>query len=477
MSRSDPQFHFERNLRGQYLFFTDGQPERLPALQDFIKSFLKDPPILLWLDPDLPKSNLESDNFEQETVQLYFNKAGRLPDHFFSNPAKAIILHGTKANVEYLVRRLGGASRHSRVSIDLSAIGHNIRVLRQALAPKTRTMVMVKANAYGLGLEPVARYLKHIGVDYLGVAYTDEGVRLRESGIPGPIMIMNSLAEDFPLFQHYDLEPEVYSPEYWAALRSLAVKGSEKPVRFHLKLETGMNRLGWREEDLTEFIETYPAGENIILESVFSHLAAAGDSGEDDFTRQQQQRFNSMTQRLNQAGFTFWRHLANSDATARFPEMQYDLVRLGISAYGISSHLKKLKTVASFRVRVSQVKKLTKGETVSYGRRFKASQDMYIAVLAAGYGDGLMRLLSSKGFKVYAGNQFYPVVGVICMDMFMISLSDANLEPGDELEVFGKTQSIKVVADLAHTIPYELLTSLAPRLRRDYIVRISNAFN
>ena len=334
---------------------------------------------------------------------------------------------------------------------------------------------MVKAFAYGSGSFEVANLLQFHRADYLAVAYADEGVELRKAGIVLPIMVMNPELSDMALLIQHRLEPEIYSLRIWKRfIEAAAAAKPVSPVLVHLKLDTGMHRLGFEESDLDILLEEISDQKDVVeIRSVFSHLAASDLNKHDDFTAQQFQRFEAMADRIEGAiGYKPLRHILNSAGIARFPSNQYDMVRLGIGLYGIDPSgevQQQLEQISTLRTIISQVKKIKKGETVGYGRQGKAERDLTIATVGIGYADGISRRLGNGVGSMLVNNQLAPTIGSICMDMTMLDITDiAGVKEGDEVIVFGKKIPIQRLAEWEETIPYEILTNISERVKRIY---------
>ncbi|MDR9374042.1 MAG: alanine racemase [Schleiferiaceae bacterium] len=366
--------------------------------------------------------------------------------------------------------------RETVLRVSLPAIRHNLHYYQRLVGPSVGIMAMVKALSYGAGAYPVARCLVDAGASYLGVAYPDEGIHLRERGIQAPILVLNPLPELFPYLIEHQLEPEIYSRTHLKAFeqacRALRPAGAP-PYPVHLKLETGMNRLGFTAGELPELKMALPKLPHLRVRGVMSHLAAADLPEEDAFTRQQIDTFHQHCQYLREVlPEEVLYHLANSPGTERFPAAHFDMVRLGYGLYGVSEteqHRRHLKPVSRLTAPVAQVKPLRPGDTVSYGRRYQATEPTRIAVISMGYADGFGRELSAgKGEVAWQGYRF-PVVGTVCMDFFMVVVGDAPVQAGDEVEIFGPQLTVYEAARQRGTIPYEVITRLSPRVRRVYL--------
>ena len=365
--------------------------------------------------------------------------------------------------VKHLQRKIHGTV----MEIDLDAMVHNLNYVKSGLATGTKLMVMVKAFAYGSGSIEVANLLQYHKADYLGVAYADEGVDLRKNQIVLPIMVMNPSEDSFDALLEYDLQPEVYN---FKILQSLVDFLQGRNCKIHLKLDTGMHRLGFEEAELQIMIRILKANPNLEVVSIFSHLAGADEAGHDDFSREQASEFLKMAQRIkDELHINPLLHLLNSPGILRFKEFQLDMVRLGIGLYGVNPTAipdMNLKPVATLKTIISQIKKVKAGSTVGYGRKGKAQQDIVVATIAIGYADGFSRAFSlGKGLVLINGKKAL-VLGNVCMDMTMIDITGIEAKEGDEVIVFGKGLPIQEVAKQINTIPYEILTSTSERVKR-----------
>lgn len=414
---------------------------------------------------------------------------------------EAILLKGARQfEFERIANQLATKFHKTVLEVNLGALLNNLRVYQSQLGPGTKMMVMVKAGAYGSGSVEVAKLLEFQNVDYLGVAYADEGVALRKAGIQLPIMVMNPEEATFDALVRYRLEPEIYSlgllrnfydflkthfaqqktePELAGeALHSQsATKGQETPQPIHLKLDTGMHRLGFEEHDLDELLKMLKMGGQqpvFTVKTVFSHLAASEAPAHDDFTREQFDRFQKMVDQLTAGlGYAPMRHILNSGGIVRFPELQMDMVRLGIGLYGVDSSgllQDQLQTVNTLKATISQIKNVAAGETVGYGRLGKALRPMRIATLSLGYADGLLRRAGNGQFSVLINGQRAPLVGNVCMDMTMADVTDIpSASEGDTATIFGKDLPVQELAASLGTIPYEIFTTISERVKRVYV--------
>lgn len=384
-----------------------------------------------------------------------------------------VLLTGARSFAfEKIVNRLQQRIHGTTLEINLNALTHNFNFYKRLLAPNTRVMVMVKAFAYGGGAAEIANHLQTLGADYLAVAYSDEGVSLRKQGIQLPIMVLNPVEESFDLLYQYQLEPVVFSPEFFKKLGNFA-RNQGSPLSIHLDLDTGMNRLGFEQvqvEELKDLLLTFP---ELKVASLYTHLVGADEEAHHDFSIQQLKQFMEMSEAIGSIlSYTPLRHALNSAGIVRYADYQLDLVRLGIGLYGVEvtgKHDSSLKAVSTLKTAISQVKTLAAGTTVGYSRKGSLPEGGRIATLAIGYADGYDRRFSQgKGYVLIHG-QKAPVIGNVCMDMVMVDVSQIpEAKAGDEAIVYGEQISLKELADRIGTIPYELLTNISGRVKRVY---------
>ena len=361
-----------------------------------------------------------------------------------------------------------GENDFSRLELSLPAARRNYRYFRGLLKPSTKLLVLVKANAYGHGAVEFASLMQAEGADYLAVALPVEGMELRRSGISLPILVLTAGTDFFPEIIEYKLEPGIPNLYTLKALYDeLEARGiSDFPI--HIKLDTGMHRLGFMPEELPalmEFLKTHP---RVRVRSVYSHLAAAEDPRQDEFTLSQIDLFEKGAAKLTKAlGYRPMWHVLNSAGIERFPQFQHDMVRLGIGIYGISSLPGvKLSPVASLKVKVLQVKTLAEG-TIGYGRHGQvAPEGTRIATIPVGYADGINRHLGCGNASFSVEGHRAPTIGNICMDMCMLDVTGIPCEAGDTVTIFGKDPTVSELADILGTIPYEILTSVPRRIER-----------
>jgi len=354
------------------------------------------------------------------------------------------------------------------LEINLDAISHNLNEFRKYLDPGTRIMAMVKAFAYGAGPAEIAGLLEYHGISYLGVAYSDEGVELRKAGVTLPIMVMNPDIFSDGVIIKYNLEPEIYSFSSLERFAEAASKHGLYNYPIHLKIDTGMHRLGFMPEDIDELASRTKEMTCIKVMSVFSHLAGSDDPSLDRFTHLQVERFSSAVAKIKAAlGYSFIRHILNTSGIVRFPQYQFDMVRPGIGIYGAETFEGiALRPVSRFKTRISQVKKIPARDPVGYGCADVSDKERLIAILPVGYADGLNRKLGNRKGNLFIKGVKAPLIGNICMDMCMADITGLNAGEGDEAEIFGQNISINELATQCETIPYEILTSIPGRVKR-----------
>jgi len=387
---------------------------------------------------------------------------------------RAILIKGARDfRFERIVSAFQQQTHDTVLEINLNALAHNLRYFKSKLPPSTKLMVMVKAFGYGSGAEEVASLLEFNKADYLAVAYTDEGVELRKAGISLPVMVMNPERSSLPTLIRHKLEPELYS--FRTAnnfLQALQAADITEPYPVHIKIDTGMHRLGFIAEEMHDLCAWLDANKQVRVASVFTHLAASDATQYDDFTRHQLNIFNNCCDRLAlHVKNPFMRHALNTGGIERFPDAAMDMVRLGIGLYGVSASgddQQHLQTPGKWKTIISQIKQIKGGESVGYSRAFVAPFDMTIATIPVGYADGLRRTMSNGQGYVMVRGEKAPIVGNVCMDMTMIDVSAAHCSEGDEVELFGEHISLLEFARMCGTIPYEVLTSVSQRVKRVY---------
>ncbi|MBQ5785459.1 MAG: alanine racemase, partial [Alistipes sp.] len=388
---------------------------------------------------------------------------------------KTILLKGNReSHFERVCHMLELKSHTTVLEINLDAMTHNVGYFRKFLPMNHRLVAMVKAHSYGTGDIEVAQHMQRLGINYLAVAFADEGVILRERGVKMPIVVLNADSGSFDKMISYSLEPEIYS---FHSLRDF-VDSVERygaygyPV--HLKLDTGMHRLGFVEEEIEELISEVKACRAVKVASVFAHLSCADDPAQDDFTRSQIAKFDRMsTQIANALPYNIIRHTANSAAIERFPEAKFDMCRLGLGLYGYGyCHNEELQPVATLKTRIVQIRSRKAGEAIGYGRSEVLLRDSQIATIPVGYADGLDRHLSGGHWSMLVAGHRAPIVGRICMDSCMIDVTDVEgVKEGDQVVIFSPTKgnTLEDMAEKLGTISYEIMTSISARVKRIYV--------
>jgi alanine racemase len=413
-------------------------------------------------------SNLKNTSFFKTTDEF-------LKNLFLSNfHDETILIKGARQfGFEKISHVLEQKVHQTVLSINLNAIVHNLKQYKEKLKPGTKIMAMVKAFSYGSGSYEIAAVLEYIKVDYLAVAYADEGVELRKAGITLPIMVMNIDNSTFDSIVNYNLEPEIFSFALLHDFTDYLKKSAARNYPVHLKIDTGMHRLGFMEDEVYPLCNEISDNQFIKVKSVFSHLAASEDPAEDEFSKLQFKIFKKCCFTVESLlGYSFDKHIANTSAISRHPEFQMDMVRLGIGLYGIDSNKrmqKKLKNVSTLTTTISQIKKIKAGDTIGYGRMGKVEKDSIIAVVRIGYADGYSRILGNGAGKMMVKNKLAPVIGNVCMDMTMLNVTGINnIKEGDGVIVFGEQLPLHVLAHWAQTIPYEIMTGVSQRVKRIY---------
>ncbi len=359
-----------------------------------------------------------------------------------------------------------------RLEVNLNALIFNLNYYKQKLPKNTKFIAMVKAFSYGSGDYEIAKTLQAQSVDYLGVAYADEGIELREKGITMPIIVMNSTPSDYDNLLKYKLEPEIYSLDTLRNFGEIASLHSTEKQNIHIKLDTGMHRLGFMEEEIPKMLAYLKNCENLCVKSIFSHLAVSDELHQDAFTEQQIALFDNWSKQIiDQLNYPILRHILNSSGIERFPNYGFDMVRLGLGLYGVNTtNTSVLKTVNTLKTRILQVKKIKQGETIGYCRNGKAGENTTIAILAIGYADGFLRKLGNGAYKVLVNGKFCPTIGNISMDMSAIDISGVSAKAGDEVIIFGDEHPVFDIAEKLQTITYEIFTNISARVKRVYIL-------
>ncbi len=408
-----------------------------------------------------------------ETSQ-FLTSTAELIHYFQNNPIhnSTILFKGSRNfRFENVVDLLQKKIHRTVLEIDLNNLIANLRFFRSLLNPGTKIIVMLKAFGYGSGSFELANILQHHRVDYLAVAFTDEGIDLRRQGIKIPIMVMNPGVETCREIVEFNLEPVVFYFDFLKHFSSFLEQNNIETYPIHLKIDTGMNRSGFRNEDIDFLIRELHQNSRINVKSVFSHLAAADDPNFDSFTLSQIHSFQTICKQIQQhTPYPFLRHILNSAGVERFATFQMDAVRLGIGLYGVSfNQNRELLPVATLRSRILQIKEVTPPDTVGYGRKGVVHRPSKIATVPIGYADGYRRALSNGKGQMLLKGKLVPTIGNICMDITMIDVTNTNAQPGDEVIIFGHYPTIQQIAEAMDTIPYEVLTGISARVKRIYV--------
>ena len=427
----------------------------------------------------LPKVGIENkqgaiDVLKKNGVdEFYFIES--IKDVDFSINNAVILVKGGKTSVmNKIAGQLKLKQHRTKIEINLSAIRKNIHLVKDRLSNDTKCLIMVKANAYGTGLVKVGQYIEQIGADYLGVAYTDEGVELRKSGVKCPILVMNAGVDDFQECIENRLEPSIYSLSILDDFVKILIANKQTAFPIHLKVETGMKRLGIHKEEIGRFLTLLKSQPELHLKGVYSHFAESDNTKDSKFTQRQLQSFLEICSEISECvQGSFIRHISNSDGALNHPSAQLDMVRLGLVVYGTSRNIKitkELTPVINWSSQIAQIKTVAKGESVGYGRAFTANENLRIAIIPVGYADGYRRSLGHGKGQVYVNGKRFSTIGNICMDMIMVDVTETIVEEGELVEIIGPNQSLLDFSELLDTIPYEVLTSLSNRVHRNYII-------
>jgi alanine racemase len=394
-------------------------------------------------------SQLEQLNFENETI----------------------LIKGARSfQFEKIVAALEEKTHETVLEINLNAISHNLNFYKSKLQPNTKMMVMVKAFGYGNGGFEIAKLLEYHQVDYLGVAFADEGISLKNAGIQLPIMVLNPESTSFPAIIQHELEPEIYSLKGLKAFLKIAEQHNLHQFPIHIKLDTGMHRLGFEADTIQELIQTLKGNQRVVIKSILSHMATSDAEEHKAFSIAQIRLYEELSNQLMQElHIQPIRHILNTSGISNFPEGQFDMVRLGIGLYGVSNdseEQKYLENVSTLKSVISQIRTVPAGESVGYGRRFMAEKPTRVATIPIGYADGIARLWGNGVGYVLINNEKALILGSVCMDMLMVDVTGIACAEGDAVIVFGESPTVIEMAQKTHTIPYEILTSISQRVKR-----------
>lgn len=399
-------------------------------------------------------------------IEVLIKSPGETIQADFKNTC--ILIKGTrKSKMEKFASSLKKYNHQSYLEINLKSIRHNINYYKSLIKKETKLLCMVKASSYGSDAKTMGRFLENMGVDYLGVAYPNEGIELRSKGIKTPILVMNCEEQLFAECIKHNLEPAIYSLNQLDAFIKTLINYSIVSYSIHVKLETGMNRLGFSENEISSLIRTLKSQPEVKVASIYSHLAESNVLNS-EYTKEQIYLFSSLCKEIADAlPYSFLKHILNTEGISNYPESQMDMVRLGIGMYGVNENVKLRPAIALYSS-ISQIKEIKKGESVGYGQAFKSTDDMRVAIAPIGYADGIRRSLGNNCGGVYVDNQYCSIIGNICMDMIMIDVSSIDCSEGDKVEIIGENQSVQDLAKKMGTITYEVLTSFSSRLHRIY---------
>ncbi len=444
------------------------------ALYDEVGNILRQKNInrLVGIGTELSKY---SDSFLGIKEALFFISTNefklQFPSLYFNN--ETILLKGARIfEFEQISHLLEQKTHQTVLEINLTALVHNLKAYQQQLKPGVKLMAMVKAFSYGSGSFEIANLLEFQKVDYLAVAYTDEGVDLRKAGIRLPIMVMNAEESTFDMLVQHNLEPELYSFGILNAFENYLLHSGISNYPVHIKLDTGMHRLGFEAGEIKELSLRLKLSGAFKIQSVFSHLAASDNKVHDNFTKLQADLFLKGCHAIEKnTSYPFIKHIANTSAIHRHKNLQLDMVRLGIGLYGVDSNeaiQQSLRNVSTLKTTVSQIKKIKSGESIGYSRKGIAEKDTVIATVRIGYADGYPRSLGNGVGKMNINGQLAPVIGNVCMDMTMLDITGIKVKEGDDVIVFGEKLQVSQLAEWANTIAYEILTGISQRVKRVY---------
>lgn len=449
------------------------QPGEMEKLEPIIRPTIG---VITYIGHEHDENFVSLEQKRAEKMKLFVHSEQIIEDPTHQNVRTcAVVMRALGYDEELIASRILHQTHETVLKVNLSALVENVRYFRGLLKPETKLTCMVKAFAYGAGSVEVSKALQASGmVDYLAVAVADEGVELRKAGITLPIIIMDPEVAAMDLILENNLEPNVYSHQSLKTVIAAAEAKGLEHVPIHIKIDSGMHRLGFYKEDIPWLLEKLKAHKAVRVASVFSHLAGSDEAQFDDFTLQQIKYFDECAEELKsslskgEGRGEVLKHILNSAGIERFTDYQFDMCRLGIGLYGFSFAGAKLRNVCSLETTILSVKTVKAGETIGYGRHTKLEEDRTIAVIPIGYADGFDRRFSNYGGEVWLRGKRCPVVGNVCMDQAMIDVTGTDARPGDPVEVFGEHMPLQELADKLGTITYEILTSVSRRVQRLY---------
>jgi alanine racemase len=472
-----------------YLVQQSSHHQKTVLLSDIFQSGLEEHQLYQQIAKELQQRNIERLIGIGESISKYHQLFYKIAKTSFYHSTEQFIQRSTAHQFkdEFILLKGARVFEFERISswleqkvhqtvleINLSALAHNVKLFQKQLLPSTKLMAMVKAFSYGSGSAEVARVLQFHKVDYLAVAYADEGIELRKADISLPIMVMNTDEAAFDSLIEYNLEPEIYSFNMYQSFHQFLQQQAVTNFPVHIKVNTGMNRLGFEPDEATKIALLLKERNTMTVQSVFSHLVGSEDEHLDDFTIRQVALLNCFCEALQQnLPYTFIKHIANSAAIFRHHKFQFDMVRLGIGMYGVDHAANQkigLETVAVLKSTIAQIRNVKAGDTIGYNRKGALKRNSKIATVRIGYADGFNRKMGNGAVSVFVKNRPAPTVGNVCMDMMMIDVTDIdNVKEGDEVEIFGKNISVESVAKAIGTISYEIMTGISQRVKRVYV--------
>lgn len=444
------------------------QPGEMEKLEAVIRPNIG---VITYIGPEHGENFESLEQKRAEKMKLFARCATVIEDPTHQNVRTcAAIMRALGYDEETISRRIMQQTHETVLDVNISAMLDNVRYFRSKLKPETKLTCMIKAFAYGAGSIEVGRALQQSGLaDYFAIAVADEGVELRRAGITLPIIVMDPEAAAMDIILENTLEPNVYSFESLEIVRRAAEEKGLENYPIHIKIDSGMHRLGFYKEDIPALAAQLKATKTLRVSSVFSHLAGSDEACFDAFTMQQIRYFDACAEELKaDLGYPIMKHILNSAGIERFSEYQFDMCRLGIGLYGFSFAGAPLRNVCTLKTTILSVKTVKQGETIGYGRHTTLKEDRRIAVIPIGYADGFDRRFSNYGGEVLVRGKRCPVVGNVCMDQAMIDVTGTDAQVGDYVEIFGDHISLQELADKLGTITYEILTSVSRRVQRVY---------
>jgi alanine racemase len=449
------------------------QPGEMEKLERIIRPTIG---VITYIGHEHDENFASLEQKREEKMKLFVHSERVIEDPTHQNVRTcAAVMRTLGYDEETIAARILHQTHETVMEVNLSALVDNVRYFRSLLKPKTKLTCMVKAFAYGAGSVDVSKALQKSGlVDYLAVAVADEGVELRKAGITLPIIIMDPEVAAMDLILENNLEPNVYSHQSLKTVMAAAEAKGLENYPIHIKIDSGMHRLGFYKEDLPWLTDKLSHQKTVRVRSVFSHLAGSDEAQFDAFTMEQIRYFDACAEELKEGlrdtgcGLPILKHICNSAGIERFTDYQFDMCRLGIGLYGFSFNGAKLRNVCTLRTTILSVKTVKAGETIGYGRHTKLEEDRVIAVIPIGYADGFDRRFSNYGGEVWVRGRRCPVVGNVCMDQAMVDVTGTDARPGDSVEIFGDKMPLEELANKLGTITYEILTSVSRRVQRIY---------